>query len=180
MASSSSSKGRSQGKLPQSDSSAYVQPEAAAPAPEKTPGKKKKTVRMSQDQIDSYLAFKKTAPLLPMEVPRRFVDALSQEMLDRLSKDVLDRLAAVDLHRINQTFAEVNKAEDDLAMEAEDVRKQYEEKGYVEYEVTDDENERDNNPPAPAPVPAPVYPAPGRRRYRPGVARKSGATKRLN
>ncbi|CAN6248320.1 unnamed protein product [Urochloa humidicola] len=133
---------------------------------------------MSREQIDSYLAFKKTAPLLPMEVPRRFVDALSQEMLDRLSKDVLDRLAAVDLHRINQTFAEVNKAEDDLAMEAEDVRKQYEEKGYVEYEVTDDENEGEKIPPAPVSV----YPAPppGRRRHRPGVARKSGATRRLN
>ncbi|CAL5067299.1 unnamed protein product [Urochloa decumbens] len=163
-----SSKGRSEGKLPQSDSSASVKSEAAALAPEETPGekKKKKTVRMSQEQIDSYLAFKKTAPLLPMEVPRsRFIDALSQEMLDRLSKDVLDRLAAVDLHRINQTFAEVNKAEEDLAMEAEDVRRQYEEKGYVEYEVTDDEKEGVNNPPA---AQVPVYPAPGRRRHRPG------------
>jgi hypothetical protein len=146
----------------------------AAPAPEKAPGKKK-TVRMSREQIDSYLSWERTPPLLPMEGPRRFIEKFSQDMLDRMSKDTLEGLAAIDLHKINQTFAELNKLEDDLAAEVEDVRRQYEEKGYVEYEVTDDEKE-EHSPP----TPAPVYPAPGRRRRRPGVARKSGATKRLN
>ncbi|OEL34899.1 hypothetical protein BAE44_0004082 [Dichanthelium oligosanthes] len=52
-------------------------------------------------------------------------------------------------------------------MEVDDVRRHYEEKGYVEYEVTDDEMEEDNPP-----TPVPVYPAPGRRRHRPGVAKE--------
>ena len=72
--------------------------------------------------------------------------------------------------------------EDDYdAMEAEDVRRQYEEKGYVEYEI----EEEDNAPvPAPAYAPAPLasqfYPVSGQRRHLPRVARKSGTTKRLN
>ncbi|OEL34898.1 hypothetical protein BAE44_0004083 [Dichanthelium oligosanthes] len=60
-------------------------------------------------------------------------------------------------------------------MEAEDVRRQYQEKGYVEYEVTDDE--KDNTP---APAPNNPAPAPGRRRHRSGVARKSRKTKRVH
>uniref|UniRef100_K3YCS3 Uncharacterized protein n=1 Tax=Setaria italica TaxID=4555 RepID=K3YCS3_SETIT len=66
-------------------------------------------------------------------------------------------------------------------MEAEDVRRQYQEKGYVEYEVTDDEEEDDA--PAHASTPtasAAAFPANGRRRHRPGVARNSGVTNRLN
>jgi hypothetical protein len=113
-----------------------------------------------------------------MEGPRRFIEKFSQDMLDRMSKDTLEGLAAFDLYKINQTFAEINKLDDDLAAEVEDVRRQYEQKGYVEYEDTDDDEKEGGSPPAPAPV---YYPAPGRRRRRPGVvARKSGGTKRLN
>jgi hypothetical protein len=115
----SSSKGRGKGCLPQSDSSSTS---AAAPATEKAPGKKKKTVRMSREQIDSYLSWERTPPLLPMEGPRRFIEKFSQDMLDRMSKDTLEGLAAFDLYKINQTFAEINKLDDDLAAEVEDVR----------------------------------------------------------
>jgi hypothetical protein len=71
---------------------------------------------------------------------------------------------------------ESNEEDDYDAMEAEDVQRQYEEKGYVEYEI-----EEEDNAPAPASIPAPLasqfYPASGRRRHRPGVARKSGTTR---
>ncbi|RCV33284.1 hypothetical protein SETIT_7G071700v2 [Setaria italica] len=128
-----------------------VEAEMVNPASEKK--KKKKTVRMTQEQIDSYLAFKKLEPLSPMKGPGRIIDTLSQETLGRLPKDIHD----------------------------EDVRRQYQEKGYVEYEVTDDEEEDDA--PAHASTPtasAAAFPANGRRRHRPGVARNSGVTNRLN
>ena len=102
-------------------------------------------------------------------------------MLDRLSKDVLARCLAIDPDNTNRIIAECNKEDDYDAMEAEDIQRQYEEKGYIEYKGTDiDNKEKDNHVDPPALAPSKVYPTPRWRRRRPGVARKSRTTKRLN
>jgi hypothetical protein len=68
-----------------------------------------------------------------------------------------------------------------MMQEAEDIWRQYKEKGYIEYEVADNnDKEKDNPVDPPASAPSQAYPAPRRRRGWPEVARKSGTTKRLN
>ncbi|CAD6261159.1 unnamed protein product [Miscanthus lutarioriparius] len=160
--SSSGSEGGSKGNLPPANSSAPIQAEAVALS-KKTQGKNKKKVRMTQEQIDSYLSYKKPEPMLPVVCPRAVFDAFPQEMLDRLSKETLARCLAIDPNSTNRIIVKSNAEDNYDAMEAEDVRRQYEEKGYVEYEVTDDDKEEDT-PVAPrATAPSQVYPAAGRR-----------------
>jgi hypothetical protein len=68
-----------------------------------------------------------------------------------------------------------------MMQEAEDIWRQYKEKGYIEYEVADNNDKEKENPvDPPASAPSQVYPAPRQRRGRPEVARKSGTTKRLS
>ncbi|TVU13995.1 hypothetical protein EJB05_37436, partial [Eragrostis curvula] len=155
----SSSEGGRAGKQPANSSS---QGKEASLAEVKSEKKKKKIVRMPQEQIASYFSCVVPKPRpLPFEgcPPGRFIDSMDKEFLATLPQDIVDRLATVDLNLMNQRSAEVNKINEDFAKEIEDVRRQYLEKGYVEYEVTDDEDEEARSPAAPAP------PAPGRRRF---------------
>lgn len=94
------------------------------------------TVRMSQPQIDLFMSFD-PPPLEPVK---------------GVSKEEEDRFAKID--------AQLAKWEKEIRADAEMVKSQYKQKGYVEYEVDADL------------FPAMAPPRPGRRRARHGVVVK--------
>lgn len=94
------------------------------------------TVRMSQPQIDLFMSF----------------DPPPLEPVTGVSKEEEDRFAKID--------AQLAKWEKEIRADAEMVKSQYEQKGYVEYEIDADL------------FPARAPPRPGRRRARHGVMAK--------
>uniref|UniRef100_A0A0D9XUK8 Uncharacterized protein n=1 Tax=Leersia perrieri TaxID=77586 RepID=A0A0D9XUK8_9ORYZ len=126
--------------------------------------KKMKKVRMPQDEVDMIMAYKDR----PLTMPPGF---------ENYPKKILDCFP-VPADQLGDFFAKINevydKAGKPLLEEQERVRKEYEEKGYAEYWITDDDEDES------APRSRARAPAPGRRRPRSGVVKKhTGGTKKL-
>lgn len=119
---------------------------------------------MAQSQIDLFLPYD-PEPLDP-------VPDMSQEYLDSLPKDAMERYD-LPLDNMAEHFAKIDAQiamfEKDLLRDEEMIRKQYEEKGYVECVAY---GEEDNQARVPHPHP--------RRRVRSGVMKRGGQTERLN
>ncbi|XP_062182169.1 uncharacterized protein LOC133886499 [Phragmites australis] len=128
---------------------------------------KKKKVRMTQEQIDSYIRYQ--------------TDYFPEDLFPKYSEE---RLALANLadhshlpvpmdqihDYINNIFRDINRMEARFMQERDRILNDYYTKGYAEQEITDDEEEGGGVAPAP----------PGRRRFRPGVAKQAGKIKKLN
>jgi hypothetical protein len=142
---------------------------AANPPAGKTTTKKTKKVRLTQEQIDSYIRYQ-TVHMPEDALPRVTEERLALAKLKDHSHldipmDQIDDYVAKILRDINRMEAKFMKKRDRILND-------YYTKGYAEEEVTDDEKEEGSGAPAP-------QPAPGRRRFRPGVTKQAGQTKKL-
>ncbi|KAL6654546.1 hypothetical protein ACP70R_008011 [Stipagrostis hirtigluma subsp. patula] len=165
MSSSADTVQRREGKAPEPVSEA-----APAGSPEPTAAganKKKKKVRMTQAQIDSFINYKTTY------IPEDLVPRVSKERLAQTNPENHGNLP-VPMDQIDDyiagIFRDVNRMEARFMRERDRILNDYYTKGYAEEEVTDDDED------AAAAAPAP----PGRRRFRPGVVKQGGKTKKLN
>ncbi|XP_052152654.1 uncharacterized protein LOC127770926, partial [Oryza glaberrima] len=138
---------------------------SAAAAGEETKKKQKekkmKKVRMPQHEVDRIMSYKHR----PLTMPPGYKN---------FSKELL-ACFPVPVDQLDDYWARKNKIHDEGAKpileEQERIRKEYKEKGYAEYWITDDEDQAATRSRAPAP---------GRRRGRPGVTKKhTGGTKKL-
>ncbi|CAN6363566.1 unnamed protein product [Urochloa humidicola] len=129
--------------------------------------KMKKNVRMTQEQIESYIRYK------PVYMP---LDALPRVTEERLALAKLSDHShlTVPMDKVDDYIAnllrEINREEDKFMKERERILNDYYAKGYAEVEVTDGEGEGS----------AAVAPTTGRRRFRPGVTKQAGQTRKLN
>uniref|UniRef100_A0A0D9ZQ95 Uncharacterized protein n=1 Tax=Oryza glumipatula TaxID=40148 RepID=A0A0D9ZQ95_9ORYZ len=138
---------------------------SAAAAGEETKKKQKekkmKKVRMPQHEVDRIMSYKHR----PLTMPPGYKN---------FSKELL-ACFPVPVDQLDDYWARKNKIHDEGAKpileKQERIRKEYKEKGYAEYWITDDEDQAATRSRAPAP---------GRRRGRPGVTKKhTGGTKKL-
>ncbi|TVU24100.1 hypothetical protein EJB05_26497, partial [Eragrostis curvula] len=118
--------------------------------------KKKRTVRMTQAQVDLILAY--TPTLLP-----------TLPSMDHLP----DPLRSTVTNAIGNAARVLQQSHVSLLREQEWVRGQMEEKGFVEYEVDDDDGAEEEEGGAEV-----VLPRRGRRRFRPGVRFAGGTVRR--
>lgn len=106
--------------------------------------RKTRTVRLSQSQIDLFLSYDPKPVARDPDISEDPLLAEAYDMIDQCEKEFLE--------------------------DKEMIQKQYEEKGYVEYQVFDDDDDGETR----------ARPPPRRRRSRPGVVKRGGEIKRLN
>ncbi|XP_062181903.1 uncharacterized protein LOC133886182 [Phragmites australis] len=137
--------------------------------------KKKKKVRMTQEQIDSFIRYQ------TVYFPEDLVPRVSKERLAQTNLADQGNLP-VPMDQIDDyianIFRDINRMEARFMRERDRILNDYYTKGYAEEEITDDEEEEEEGGVAPARAAAPA--PPGRRRFRPGVAKQAGKIKKLN
>jgi shikimate kinase len=137
---------------------------------EEQKARKKKMVRFTQQQIDSCIA--NGEPTLHTEHNRPvLMETSTPDFLAKLPQHLLDALARIDEERKTYT-ARRTALQAALRKERQDILDQYYAKGYAEYKV-DEDYEEDGDDQAAAP-------RPGRRRFRQGVVKRAGRTRKLN
>ncbi|KAL6650143.1 hypothetical protein ACP70R_014367 [Stipagrostis hirtigluma subsp. patula] len=149
---------------------------AAAEDGKEKPTKKKTAVRrMSQAEIDRWIAFEHDEADIPgaeEEEPPKLSEALGPELMAKLPQHVRERLVELDAGREERVASrarlqqQLREEREEMVREREDILRQYRDKGYVEYEV---EVEEEEGGAAAAPPPRR-----GRRRFRPGVVKRAG------
>ncbi|KAK3120596.1 hypothetical protein QOZ80_9AG0690640 [Eleusine coracana subsp. coracana] len=167
MSSSPDTDQRREGKAPADlpeDSSETARPSLpGATATGKTTTKKKNMVRMTQEQIDSYIRYQ------TVHIPEDLVPRFTKERLAQMNLADQGNLP-VPLDQIDDyiagLFRDINRSEARFMKERDRILNDYYTKGYAEEELSDDE---EAGPPPP-----------GRRRFRPGVAKQGGRIKKLH
>jgi hypothetical protein len=163
-----SSEGGQEGKAPAEVDSAAV----LADGDKAKTTTKKKMVRFTQQQIDACIA--NGEPTLPCENTRPLLmESFTKDFLDKLPQHLLDALARIDAERQTRKVKRT-ALQEGLRKERQDILDQYYSKGYAEYLVDVDEDEDDVE------AAADRAPRPGRRRFRRGVVKQAGRTRKLN
>jgi hypothetical protein len=131
-------------------------------------------VRFTQQQIDACIA--NGEPTLPCENTRPVLtESFTKDFLDKLPQLLLDALTRIDADRQTRK-AKRTALQEGLRKEHQDILEQYYSKGYAEYLIdVDDEEEEDAEQAAAARASHP-----GRRRFRRGVVKQAGRTKKPN
>ncbi|KAL6598263.1 hypothetical protein ACP70R_046428 [Stipagrostis hirtigluma subsp. patula] len=158
---------------------------AAAEDDKEKPAKKKTAVRrMSQAEIDRWIAFEHDEADIPgaeEEEPPKLSEALGPELMAKLPQHVRERLVELDAGREERVASrarlqqQLREEREEMVREREDILRQYREKGYVEYEVEVGDGDDEEGGAQAAP------PRRGRRRFRPGVVKRAaGGVEKIN